>query len=126
MITPLDLNNVQLRSGRVLERKKPSVVIQETKKNFQKDNNNSEEEISLPQKENIEIEKSLTHSNNTPIIEQLLVSISIPPFLERLKIGKGVEKQIILPDYDMLDELKNVCIKIPLLQSIKEYCFLQK
>jgi hypothetical protein len=42
------------------------------------------------------------------------------PFPERLKIDKGVEKQILLPDYDMLDELKNVCIKIPLLQAIKE------
>lgn len=28
IITPLDLNNVQLRFGRVLEKKKPSVVIQ--------------------------------------------------------------------------------------------------
>jgi hypothetical protein len=29
MITPLDLNDVQLRSGRILEKEKPSVVIQE-------------------------------------------------------------------------------------------------
>ena len=29
MITPLDLNDVQLRSGRILEKKKPSIVIQE-------------------------------------------------------------------------------------------------
>ena len=55
MITPLDLNIVQLRSSRVLERKKPYVVIQETQKNSQNDNNNYEEEISLPQKENIEM-----------------------------------------------------------------------
>ena len=54
MITPLDQNNVQLRSSRALERKTPSVVIQETKKNSQKDNNDSEEEISLSQKQNIE------------------------------------------------------------------------
>ena len=126
MITPLDLNNVQLRSGRVLERKKPSVVIQETEKNSQKDNNNSEEEISLPQKENIETEKIPTHPNNTPIIEQPSVSISRPLFPKRLKINKGVEKQIILLDYDMLDELKNVCIKIPLLQEIKEIPIFEK
>lgn len=37
-----------------------------------------------------------------------------------MKIDKGVEKQIILLDYDMLDELKNASIKIPLLQEIKE------
>lgn len=29
MITPLDLSDVQLRSGRILEKEKPSVFIQE-------------------------------------------------------------------------------------------------
>jgi len=37
-----------------------------------------------------------------------------------LKIDKGVVKQIILPHYDMLDELKKLCIKISLLQTLKE------
>ena len=37
-----------------------------------------------------------------------------------------MEKQILLPDYDFLDELKNVCIKIPLLQAIKEIPILAK
>jgi len=37
-----------------------------------------------------------------------------------------VEKQILLPDYDFLDELKNVCIKIPLLQAIREIPILSK
>ena len=32
MITPLDLNNVQLRYGRVFEKKSPSVVIEESEK----------------------------------------------------------------------------------------------
>jgi len=37
-----------------------------------------------------------------------------------------VEKQILLPNYDFLDELKNVCIKIPLLQAIREIPILAK
>ena len=37
-----------------------------------------------------------------------------------------MEKQIWLPDYNFLDELKNVCIKIPLLQAIKEIPILAK
>lgn len=37
-----------------------------------------------------------------------------------MKIDGGVEKQIVLPDYNMMDELRNVCIQIPLLQEIKE------
>jgi len=37
-----------------------------------------------------------------------------------------VEKQILLSEYDFLDELKNVCIKIPLLQAIGEIPILAK
>ena len=58
-------------------------------------------------------------------MEQPSISVSKPPFHERLKIDEGVEKQILFPDYDMLDELNNVCIKIPLLQANKEIQFLQ-
>ena len=32
----------------------------------------------------------------------------------------------MVPNYDFLDELRNVCIKIPLLQSIKEIPILAK
>lgn len=53
-------------------------------------------------------------------MEQPSIFVSKPPFLERLKIDEGVEKQILLPDYDILDELKNVFIKYPLLQAIKK------
>jgi len=116
MITPLDLNNVQLRSGVILENKSPSVVIQESEKE-----KIYEEEKSLNEKEKAQKQVTPTHSNNlTPIIEQPSVSVSKPPFPEKLKIDEGVEKHILLPDYDMLDELKNVCINIPLLQAIKE------
>ena len=46
MISPLDLNNVQLRSGRVLENKLPFVVIQESGEDEQ-----LEKETSLNQEE---------------------------------------------------------------------------
>ena len=49
LITPLDLSDVQLRSGRILEKRKPSVIIQEQ--------NNSEEDSLL-------VNKSL--EENTP------------------------------------------------------------
>ena len=76
VITPLDLNNVKLRSRWELQRK-PLVVIQEERTNIQKDKNQSEEgETSHPQKENNQIENVPI---NTPIIEQPSVSIR-PPF----------------------------------------------
>jgi len=56
-------------------------------------------------------EKGKELSPTTPIVEQPAPS-STHPSPERLQIDKGVEKQILLPDYDFLDELKNVYIKI--------------
>lgn len=92
MITPLDLNDVQLRSGRILEKEKPSIVIQE-KDTSEEDSlkvNKIFEGTSL-QNQNIEKEKEKQSINTTPIIEQL-ASTSTPPFLERLQIDRGVEK----------------------------------
>ena len=63
--------------------------------------------------------------NTTPIIEQP-TSTSTPPFPKRLQIDRGIEKQIMLHNYDFLNELKNVCIKIPLLQAITEIPILAK
>jgi len=40
---------------------------------------------------------------------------SSPPFPERLIIPRPIEH----PDFDLLGELKNLCIKIPILQAIQ-------
>ena len=52
-----------------------------------------------------------THPPQETIQEQI-----IPPFPERLV----VEKPVVHPEYNILNELKNICIKIPLLQVIKD------
>ena len=41
---------------------------------------------------------------------------SSPPFQERLIIPRPIE----YPDFDLLGELKNLCIKVPLLQAIQD------
>ena len=118
MIVPL--NDVQLRSGRILEKEKPSIDVQEqdaSEEDSLKFIKGSEEE-SL-QNPIIQKEKKKESTPTTPIVEQP-TSSSTPPFPERLQIDRGVEKQIFLPEYDFLDELKNVYIKIPLLQAIRE------
>ena len=58
MITPLYLNDVQLRSGRILEKEKPSIVIreQDTSKEDSLKFNKGFEGTSL-QNQNIEKEK---------------------------------------------------------------------
>ena len=115
MVVPL--NEVQLRSGRILDQ--PSTSIQPpsiSEEESLKVNKGSE--VSLPN-------PNLQEKESTPIVEQPSSSAT-PPFPERLQIDKGVEKQIWLPDYSFLDELKNVCIKIPLLQAIKEIPILAK
>jgi len=70
MITPLDLNDVQLRSGRILEKERPSVVIQEqdTSEEDSLKVNKSFEETSL-QNQNIEKEKQKEPVNTNPIIK---------------------------------------------------------
>jgi hypothetical protein len=118
MIVPL--NDVQLRSGRILE--KPSIDVQQqsiSEEESLKANKGSEASLQNP---NIQKEKEKESTPTTPIVDNQ-PSSSTPPFPERLQIDKGVEKQIWLPDYDFLDELKNVCIKIPLLQAIKRFLF---
>ena len=40
----------------------------------------------------------------------------VPPFPERLVI----EKPVVHPEYNIMNELKSICIKIPLLQAIKD------
>ena len=52
-----------------------------------------------------------THPQQEPTQEQ-----KIPLFLEWL----AIEKPMIRPEYHILNELKNICVKIPLLQAIKD------
>ena len=52
-----------------------------------------------------------THPQQEPTQEQ-----RIPPFSERL----AIETLMIRPKYDILSELNNICVKIPLLQAIKD------
>ena len=69
MITPLDLNDVQLRSGRILEKKKPSIVIQE-QDNSEEDSlqQNKSFEGTSSQNQNTKNEKHKEPINSTPII----------------------------------------------------------
>eukprot|EP00253_Pinus_taeda_P013839 PITA_13839 len=121
MVAPL--NDVQLRSSRVLD--KPSINVKKqiiSEEDSLVANKGFEASLQNPSTQKGK-EKELTPT--TPIAEQP-ASSSTPPFPERLQIDKGVEKKILLPDYDFLDELKNVCINIPLLQAIKEIPIIAK
>ncbi len=123
MIALLDLNYVQLRSGRILENGKPSIDIQEQDAS-EEDSlkvNKSSEGTSF-QNQNIQKQKQKESINTTPIIEQPTYT-STPPFPERLQIDRRVEKQILMPNYDFIDKFKNVCINILLLQAIREIPF---
>ena len=42
--------------------------------------------------------------------------MTLPPFPERLNLPRP----IVTPDFDILGELRNLCIKIPLLQAIQD------
>lgn len=117
MITPIDLNDVELRCGSILEKKKPFVVIQQ-EDNFEEDSlqpNKSFEEGTSLKNLNTKNEKQKEPINSNPIIEKPSVYTSTRPFPERLQVDRGLENHIMLPNYDFIDELKNVCFKVPLL-----------
>ena len=88
---------------------KSSVIIQEP--------NEEEEDSSEPVNDDILEDGTIpkvpvhTHPPQENIQEQ-----RIPPFPEILVI----EKLVVHPEYNILNELKNICIKIPLLKEIKD------
>ena len=88
-----ECNDLQLRSGCIIE--------SEGEKNVQVENPLPSEQTL--QKENVVTQQ--THEKETT---------SSPPFPERLIIPRPIEHH----DFDLLGELKNLCIKIPLLQAI--------
>ena len=110
VISTILVHEIQLRSRRVVNGKpKSSVVICE--KNEEEEDPNEVMNDAILQDEDISNIPVHTHPRQEPTQEQ-----RIPPFLERL----AIEKPMIHPKYDILNELKNICVKIPLLEAIKD------
>eukprot|EP00253_Pinus_taeda_P011392 PITA_11392 len=93
----LPLQNINLRSGRVLHKDSP---------------------ITDKQEENIENENEMTNQRkpNDDTKDKHMQPLH-PPFPDRLV---QMKPPLSIPQFDVLDELKNVYIKIPLLQAIKD------
>ena len=94
-----ECNDLQLRSGRIVETER---------------NNDVHIEDPLPAEQIEQSEKEFQQQNQQKNQQQ--VTTSSPPFPERLIIPRPLEK----PNFDLLGELKNLCIKIPLLQPIQD------
>ena len=87
------VNDIHLRSGKVLSKDTPLVI--------------EEIEREIPRKTDISIVEEPSDSQDN--------QDSIPPSPERLSFQQPESPS----KHDFLDELNNVCIKIPLLQAIK-------
>jgi tRNA A-37 threonylcarbamoyl transferase component Bud32 len=95
------LQEIKLRSGRVLKPNPPRIneeVIEEVEENNSDHNKTIKNIVNLQEK----------YQEPKPT-----------PFRKRLLLEKQ-EKLQSLPETDILEELRNINIKIPLLQSIKE------
>jgi hypothetical protein len=92
-ITPMPCDEIKLRSGRIVE-----PIIEDAPS-------------SESDKESGEKPSADTEDIDKPIIE-----LAEPPFPERLEIIKTVE----LPSFNLLGELQNLHVKIPLLQAIRD------
>ena len=110
LISTVPVHEIQLRSGRVVNDKPKSSVIIHEENEEEEDSNEPMNDAIL---EDMDIPKNPVHTHppQEPIQEQ-----RVPPFPERLVI----EKPVVHPEYDILNELKNICVKIPLLQAIKD------
>eukprot|EP00253_Pinus_taeda_P034133 PITA_34133 len=93
----LPLQNINLRSGKVLQKDSP---------------------ITDRREENIENENEITNQkkSNDDTSDKQMQPLN-PPFPDRLV---QIKPPLSIPQFDVLDELKNVYIKIPLLQAIKD------
>jgi hypothetical protein len=108
VITLVPLQDIQLRSGKVLDRHRPLVVIQEE----------DEEETIKQTTDDTRWEDVIITKDQEPKISQNEPSqiTKAPPYAEILVI----EIPTTRPEFDILNELKNICVKIPLLQAIKD------
>ena len=93
----LPLKNIDLRSGKVLQKDSHVIIEEQIEKEY------------IPSTEKLPIDNQIKKSKT--------LNTQTPPFPERLVKEK---LPISLPEFDVLDELKNVCVKIPLLQAIKD------
>ena len=117
-ITPIPCNEVHLRSGRILE----PIVIEDVPSSVTEERMNEQFE-NLVGTTNPIIEDVETHVE-TPIETLAETHIETtpgrnlrnPPYLERLALQKYVEK----PCFNLLGELKNLYVKIPLLQALHD------
>ena len=91
------------------EKPKSSVIIHE--ENEEEEDSNEPMNDAILEDENILNIPVHTHPRQEPIQEQ-----RVPPFPKRLVI----EKCVVHPEYEILNELKNICVKISLLQGIKD------
>ena len=91
------------------DKPKSSIIIHEASEE-EEDSNEPMNDVIL---EDVNNPKVLVHTHPP---QETVQEQRVPPFLERLVI----EKPIVHLEYNILNELKNICVKIPLLQAIKD------
>jgi hypothetical protein len=120
---PASFNGIELRSGRIVNKTNPTMVIQEEQVH---NHTNQEEQIDIQmiQREEQMIDP-LNEKRNTPVPQEIPSPNSLvaetphemnPPYPERLLVKKTEEPL----EHNLETELWNICVKIPLLQAIKD------
>jgi hypothetical protein len=97
-ISSLDCNDIHLRSRKTLTKDQPHISIEYLN-----------EEVPNEESEQKQSQEPSKAQNSHPELQD-------PPYPERL----NQEKPFTQPEFDFLGELKNVCVKIPLFQAIKD------
>jgi hypothetical protein len=121
LVTPVPLQDIHLRSGKVLKPKYSTVVIEEEMEEEetpdQTNNDDQPEEVIIPTTQTPSTsylqQPQATKPQSSTLHTQQSQVPKIPPYPERL----AIEKLVAQPEFDLEVELKNVCVKIPMLQA---------
>jgi hypothetical protein len=110
-ISPTDCQGVHLRSGKILNNQTTPIIFEEEEEvQNQVENQPTENQFTNISPSTSQI-TSPKKSNQLQTKDTLL-----PPYPERLNI----DKTLVQSEFDFLRELKNVCVKIPLFQAIRD------
>ena len=115
-ITPVPYNDIRLRSGKVVE----PLIIEDVPSSVHEEGMNPYylSNASIPIIEDVENPTNMPAEtkNNAFIDTQPIQLIREPPYLEILMLPKVVGQ----PQFNLLGELKNIYVKIPLLQALQD------
>ena len=118
LVSPMQCNDIHLRYGRIVEPIIDDITSDSDKEEIGKEKSSNVETVGSSSNNNVETVGS-SSNNNAETVEtssKNTAEAAEPPFPERLALTKTLEP----PAFNLLRELQNLYVKIPLLQALRD------